>query len=215
MGHSSITLGLLFGLASLASSQVELVSVSDQPAAVQAGPAASNDIQDVTAVAVVESLRSRFSGSDVEFKFDSFASDQASEQDHEVHGAGRFRLVGGQMWMPVRYSALYDTATSSIQGAELVFAAQSAAMSQAPTDLAALDAAVARKIADEFSSQAVDFDLGAVTLIAGDARYAMAQASGVANFAGEGAASVTVQALFDRGTGRWLGVSYTLGDAAA
>ena len=67
----------------------------------------------------------------------------------------------------------------------------------------------------EFASQAVEFDLGTVTLVAGDARYAMVDGAGVASFAGEGAATVSVQAVLDRVTGQWLGVAYALGGDAA
>jgi hypothetical protein len=209
MGHTSITIGLLFGLASLGS-QVQPASVPRVATQSSLPAAPSTQVEDVTAAAVVESLRARFAGTDVEFKFDSFASDQSSQQDLEVHGAGRFRLAGGQAWMPVRYSALYDTVTSSIDSPELTFAGQEVAIGQAMLDTGALGALVSRQLSDEFASQPVDFDLGPVTLVAGDARYAMAQADGVASFGSEGAASVSVQGVFDRGTGRWLGVRYTL-----
>lgn len=214
MGHTSITLGLLFGLASLGS-QVQPSSVQSGAALPTRPVASSTEMEDATAAAVVESLRTRFAGTDVEFKFDSFASERTSQQDMEVHGAGQFRLAGGQAWMPVRYSALYDTVTLSIDSPELTFAAQHVALKPSTLDSGALDALVSRRLSDEFASQAVDFELGPVTLVAGDARYAMAEASGVANFAGEGAASVLVQGVFDRGTGRWLGVRYTLGADAA
>ena len=52
-------------------------------------------------------------------------------------------------------------------------------------------------------------------MVAGDQRYAMVDGVGVASFAGEGAATVSVQAVLDRVTGKWLGVSYALGSDAA
>ena len=82
-------------------------------------------------------------------------------------------------------------------------------------DVLDLSAMVGRQLSEEFASQAVEFDLGTVKMVAGDRRYAMVDGIGVANFAGEGAATVSVQAVLDRVTGQWLGVSYALGSDAA
>lgn len=216
MGHTTITLGLLFGLASLgAQLQPSNVHAVSQPS--KAIPTASSPIEDATAAAVVEALRARFAGTDVEFKFESFDSEPVSQQDLQVHGAGQFRLSGGQSWMRVRYAAVYDTDNASIGGPELDFASQQVAARPAAAriDAGALDAVVSRQLAEEFASQPVDFALGPVTLVANDSRYAVALAGGVADFAGEGTAPVSVQAVFDRATGRWLGVRYTLDADAA
>ena len=51
---------------------------------------------------------------------------------------------------------------------------------------AALDAMVGRQLSAEFASQAVEFNLGTVKLVAGDQRYALVDGVGVASFAGEG-----------------------------
>ena len=202
MGHTSTSFALLFGLAT-AVAQL-------QPASVAApDPDTASGMQDVTAAAVVESLRARFAGSDVEFKFDSFGSQQASARDVQVQGSGRFRLEGGTAWMPIRYSALYDTEQSSIESPDIRFAA---AISSQPrsVDGVALDRAVGSRIAAEFASQSVQFDLGTIRLIGGDARYALVEGAGVASFHGEGDAPVSVQAVFDRSKGKWLGVVYEL-----
>lgn len=213
MGHTSITLGLLFGLASLVS---QLQPASVEPRDPPAVPAAQPDaLQDATAAAVIETLRSRFAGNDVEFRFDSFSTEQASERDLEVRGAGQFRLDGGNAWLPMHYSALYDTATASIANPEISFAASSSPRMEMTVDTAALDLLVKRKLTEEFASQAVGFDLGTVHTVAGNNRYATVKGLGIATFAGEGTAAVVVQAIFDRSSGRWLGVTYELGNEAA
>jgi hypothetical protein len=219
MGHTSIALGLLFGLAA-AVSHLPAGLFETRASAIAAQPdvgrdAALQDLQDVTAAAVVESLRSRFAGSDVEFKFDSFDSRQLSQRDLQLRGTGQFRIEGGLAWLPIRYSASYDTTTDSMESPEITFAAQPARGRQASIDATALDAMVGRQLSEEFASQAVVFDLGTVRLVAGDQRYAMVAGIGVASFAGEGAATVSVQAVLDRVTGRWLGVAYALGSDAA
>lgn len=220
MGHTSITLGLLFGLTAVVSQLPDRLletrtTQRTSANAEQADPQGDGALRDVTAAAVVESLRSRFAGSDIEFKFDSFDSRALSQRDLQLRGVGQFRIAGGLAWMPIRYSASYDTATDSIESPDITFAAQSADGRQASIDATALDAMVGRQLSEEFASQAVEFDLGTVKMVAGDQRYAMVNGKGVASFAGEGDAAVSVQAVLDRVTGQWLGVSYALGGDAA
>lgn len=219
MGHTSITLGLLFGL-SAAVSQLpdglfqtrEAQAASSRTATARAGEAGT--LQDVTAAALVEALRSRFAGSDVEFRFDSFASRRLSERDLQVTGGGQFRLEGGMTWLPIRYAASYDTATATIDSPQITLRTQQLPRGQAAIDADALGALVGERLTQEFESQSVQFDLDELTPVAGDARYVAVDGSGVARFAGEGTAMVSVQAVLDRTTGQWLGVSYDLGGEA-
>lgn len=216
MGNTSITLGLLFGLTTLVSQvQPALIKSTSPPPAPPVAVVTADPVQDMMAIAVVETLRNRFAGNDVEFKFDSFTRQQASERDVEVSGAGQFRLDGGKAWLPMNYSALYDTATATIESPEISLGATPTSRKGMAVNTAALDVLVGRKLAEEFASQAVEFDLGTVRTVAGDARYATVEGSGVASFAGEGAAAVSVQGVFDRSTGQWLGVTYELGHQAA
>ena len=218
MGHTSITLGLLFGLSAAVSQLPHVFETRNTQRAsalsARASPAKDVALQDVTAAAVVESLRSRFAGSDIEFKFDSFDSRQVSQRDMQLRGAGQFRIEGGLAWLPIRYTASYDTTTDSIESPAITFTAQPHAR-QASIDSAALDAMVGQQLTEEFLSQTVEFDLGTVRPVAGDGRYLAVDASGVASFAGEGTAAVSVQAVLDRVTGQWLGVAYALGNDAA
>ena len=222
MGHTSITLGLLLGLTAAASqlpgglfgsrdatraSAIAAQAVVERDAALQ--------MQDATAAAVVESLRSRFAGREIEFKFDSFDSRPLSQRDMQLRGAGQFRIEGGQAWLPMRYAAIYDTSTGSVESPDITFTAQAAQGRPASVDATALDTMVGRQLTEEFASQSVDFDLGTVRPVASDGRYLMVDGSGIARFAGEGAAMVSVQAVLDRTTGQWLGVSYALGGEAA
>lgn len=217
MGHTSITLGLLFGLSAAVSQMPNTLSqarATPTLAASERVQDAGVQLQDVTAAAVVESLRARFANSDVEFKFDSFDSRPMSERDLHLSGAGKFRLEGGQAWLPIRYAASYDTATATIESPQIALSTGQAPARQASIDAATLDALVSQQLTQEFESQSVDFDLGKLTPVAGDARYVAVDGAGVASFAGEGSAEVSVQAVLDRATGQWLGVSYALGAEA-
>jgi hypothetical protein len=116
--------------------------------------------------------------------------------------------------LPIHYAASYDTATATIESPQITLATGQAPRRQASIDPGALDALVGQRLTQEFESQSVEFDLGTLTPVAGDARYVAVDGSGVANFAGEGTALVSVQAVLDRTTGQWLGVSYALGAEA-
>ena len=206
MGHVPIILSLVLGLGAVA--QFERPVAAPATASVsQADP-----LRDVMAAAVIQRLQAEFAGREVEFKFDSFASEPASQRDLVLRGSGQFRLEGGRAWLPMQYEAIYDTATAGLENPDIRFGAQHG-KAAVDVDVATLDAAVDRRLADEFASQAVAFELGPVRSTGGDARYALVQAYGIADFAGEGAAQVTVQATFDRATREWLQVDYALGDA--
>src|SRR5688500_11283886 len=192
MGHTSITLGLLFGLTAVASHLPDGVLETrntQRPAVATQADFDRNSalqLQDVTAAAVVESLRARFTESDIEFKFESFDKRRLSQRDMQLHGAGQFRIEGGLAWLPIRYSALYDTTTDSIGSPEIKFNAQPTRGRHASVDATGLDAMGDRQLTEEFASQAVEFDLGPVSPVAGDGRYLVVDGSGVAKFAGEG-----------------------------
>ena len=205
MGHAPIILSLVLGLG--AAAQFERPIAAPAPAATSQADA----LRDVMAAAVIQRLQAEFAGREVEFKFDSFASERASQRDLVLRGAGQFRLEGGRAWLPMQYEAIYDTATAGVEKPDIRFGARHG-KAAVDVDEATLRAAVDRQLASEFASQAVAFELGPVRATGGDARYALVQAYGIADFAGEGAAQVTVQAVFDRAAREWLQVDYALGD---
>lgn len=208
MGHAPIILSLVLAVGAATQIQPSVVAAPVAPSA------QGEALRDVMAAAVIQRLQAEFAGREVEFKFDTFASERASRRDLVLSGTGQFRLEGGRAWLPMQYEALYDTATAGLESPEIRFDAQRG-KAAVDVDVVALDAAVDRRLADEFASQAVAFDLGPVRATGGDARYAMVEADGIAEFPGEGAAQVTVQAVFDRTTRQWLQVGYALGDDVA
>ena len=121
-------------------------------------------------------------------------------------------MAGGDAWLPIRYSALFDRYTGEVLAPQVEFDTRGAHAAATGVDRASLDAAVDGRLASEFASQAPRFDLDDdLKLVARDTRYVLVAGTGQAEFAGEGTAEVAVQALYDRKTGEWLRVDYELG----
>ncbi len=168
-------------------------------------------INDATAAAVIGALQTRFPERDVEFKMGAIQSRRVSLRDIALDGAGQIRLEGTDSWMPIRFDALFDSDTQTVGSPSIIITRTLNTASDAGVDIARLDKAVDRKLDAEFQSQAVTFDLGAVSLIGGDKRHAVVDGNGIADFGAEGQAEVTLQGVYDRTEQRWLSVDYQLG----
>jgi hypothetical protein len=170
---------------------------------------AASPAEDAVAVAVIGALQAQFEGRDVEFRIDALDAEQVSQRDLALEGRGDIRIQGSGAWLPVRFEALYDTATLSVLSPS-VSLDRGVAANHGGIDAASLEARVADRLGDEFSSQAVSFALAGVDVIGGDARYAVATGHGVADFAGEGEAPVQLQGVYDRQADAWVQVEYSL-----
>jgi len=183
-----------------------------------AGTAAAVGVQainDAAAAAVIGTLQSQFPEHDVELKLGAIQSKRVSLRDIELNGAGQIRLEGSAAWMPIRFVALFDSDTRTVGSPSITITPTATAAAALPIDIARLDAAVDRKLGAEFASQPVTFDLGAVSVVGGDARYTVVDGNGTADFGAEGQADVTVQGVYDRTAQRWVKVDYELGSQQA
>ena len=207
-----LSLGLLFGMAGVDGRHGAVPSDAGADER-HAGNAevASSPSRAAIAATVIEAMRARFDGADVEFRFDAFHSEQGSLRDLALSGAGHVRLAGGDAWLPIRYSALFDRFTGEVLAPQVEFDTRGAHAAATGVDRASLDATVDGRLASEFASQAPRFDLDDLRLVARDTRYVLVAGTGQAEFAGEGTADVTVQALYDRRAHAWLDVRYILG----
>lgn len=193
-------------------------------AMIEAAPDGGNGIgtqamHDATAAAVVGALKTQFNEREVELKLDTIDSARVSRRDIGVDGTAQIRIEGSRVWLPIRFHALYDTATLTAISPVITLAGNDDGTTPAAdVPIAGLDRAVAAKLGAEFAAQQVDFDLAELQVSGGDARYAVVDGKGMATFAGEGDAAVRVQAVYDRAVHEWVRVDYSLGedsDAAA
>lgn len=215
MSHAPlvISLGLLLGIAGIDRPHAVPSTAASGVAPVESAQpdVAPSPSRDAIAATIIEAMRARFGGADIEFRFDAFRSEQGSLRDLALSGAGEVRLAGGDAWLPIRYSALFDQYAGEILAPRVEFDTRGAHADATDVDRAALDAEVDQRLAGEFEAQAPAFDLGDLKLVARDARYVLVAGTGQAEFAGEGSADVSVQAVYDRRARAWLDVRYTLG----
>lgn len=212
---TALVLGCALGASAIAAQQVAVRSgAANAPMnvmATPAEPALDMHLQDAAAAAVIAALRAQFQQRDVELRIDELHGEQVSLRDMQLEGHGRIRIEGSQAWLPVRFRALYDTATATMLSPAVTLDRTSAAVApdaHLPTD--SLDRVITRQLATEFDSQQVDFDLAAARVTGGDARYALVEGGGVATFAGEGEVPVRLQAVFDREQQSWVRVDYRM-----
>lgn len=200
----------------LACTAAAAVAFAGNPAAGASGePVATLDdrIDDATGAAVVASLRSQFDGRDVEFELSGVESERVSQRDLALQGNGRIRIEGSDGWLPVKFQALYDTASGTVLSPALSLDGNPSVSPETPT--AGLDAAVAAALHEEFASQDVAFELDSAWRTGGSERFAVVDGTGTARFAGEGDASVQLQAVYDLVDERWIHVGYALGGEPA
>lgn len=180
-------------------------------------PAPSADaLDDGMAAAVIGSVARQFDTDDVTVTLDEVRIAPASVQDREVLGTGRLRIDGDGQWIPFRVAAIYDTASAEVTYPRLTIGAPAAAAAPADAVLArALDRQVSRALHAEFAGQPVSWMPGTATMAAHGQRFVHVQGQGVADFGPEGDVPARVDALYDSRSGRWLRVTYSLGDEDA
>lgn len=168
-------------------------------------------IDAATAAALIGALQTRFKGQDVELQLGSVRSARASLRDLALQGEARIRLDSASNWLPIRFDALYDTSTQVVESPAIVLGATLAdARPASALPLNVLQARVGEAISDEFGSQQVAFSLADARVVGDDGTRLVVHGGGVASFDGTDRVPVTVQALYDRGTGRWVDPQYVL-----
>ncbi len=172
---------------------------------------AAQAINDATAAAIIGALQSRFDGQNVQFRLGDVLSERASLRDIALHGRGEIRFDASDAWLPISFDALYDTDTQSVQSPSITLGAQHVARTGKNLPLDGLQRRVGEALSTEFSSQQVSFDLQQASVIGGDSQRVVVEGNGIAKFDGEGREDVTVQAVFDRRSGRWIDASYEFG----
>jgi hypothetical protein len=172
---------------------------------------ATQAINDAAAAAVIGALQTRFKGQPVQFRMDELLSNRASLRDIELDGRGQIRFDATDEWLPISFHALYDTDTQAVLSPSITLGAQHLGHADDSLPLDRLQLRVGEALASEFSSQEVSFDLQQASVIGGDGRRVIVEGNGVAKFDGEGREDLTVQAIFDRRSGRWIDSTYEFG----
>ena len=162
-----------------------------------------------TAAALIGALETRFSGREVALRMGDVQGERASLRDIALHGNAQIRLGQDAAWLPISFEALYDTDTQSVLSPSITLEGTGmAAAKTAAIPLPGLQAQVIEAMASEFASQHVDVSLQQARVIGNDGRRLVVRAQGIARFDGSETAPVTVRALYEQGSERWLDTQY-------
>jgi hypothetical protein len=172
---------------------------------------AQQAIDAATAAALIGALQSRFDGYDVQVRLGDVRSERASLRDISLHGEASMRLGNNDAWLPIRFDALYDTTAQAVLSPNIVLG-QTLAESKSAKDLPLkmLQARVDKAMGEEYASNQVDFSLADARVVGDDGVRLVVQGDGVARFDGEERIAVTLQALYDRQSKRWVDSQYAL-----
>jgi len=165
-------------------------------------------MDDATAAALIGALETRFAGRDVALRMGEVRGERASLRDIALEGNAQIRLGQDAAWLPIRFEALYDTDTQAVLSPAITLEGTDVADAKTTLPLPGLQAQVVDAMASEFASQRVDVSLRQARVIGNDGRRLVVRAQGVARFDGTETAPVTVRALYEQGSGRWLDAQY-------
>ena len=170
---------------------------------------AQQAIDAATAAALIGALQTRFEGQAVELKLGDVRSERVSLRDIALQGEANIRFDGASAWLPVRFEALYDTSAQRVESPHITLGAEAAASKSADAlPLAKLQSSIDTAMGAEFLSHDVDFRIGDARIVGDDGGRLVVQATGIAQFDRNEQAPVTVRALFDRTSNRWIDTQY-------
>ncbi|QIL20632.1 hypothetical protein [Thermomonas sp. HDW16] len=172
---------------------------------------AQQAIDAATAAALIGALQSRFDGYDVQLRLGDMRSERVSLRDIALNGEANLRLGKDEAWLPIRFEALYDTTEQTVLNPSIVLGATQVSTQSADNlPLRGLQAQMNRALGEEYASNQVDFSLADARVVGDDGVRLVVQGDGVARFDGEERVAVTLQALYDRESKRWLDPQYAL-----
>lgn len=220
-----LLLATLLGTASVAAASVGThAAVTDAPVVVEGkstgnpAPTRTHDMQaqaaidEATAAALIGALQSRFQGTDFELRLGDTRTERVSLRDIALEGEAQIRFADARHWLPLRFEALYDTSEMLVESPHITLGAEPSA--NAPDagslPLAGLQATLDSAMDAEYQSNRVDVALHDARIVDADGTRYIVQATGQAVFDGREELPVTVRALFDRKSGRWLDPQYAL-----
>lgn len=161
--------------------------------------------------AVADAVRGSFDAGTVEVELSRVDVVAADASQRELLAHGRIS-VAGSGWVPLEVAALYDVATATATTQRLALGDAETRPATAAGALAArLSEEASRRLRTEFPDQPASLRLAGVEARQLGNGLVALEAVGRADFADEGVAAASVQALYDTAGDRWLRLQYRLG----
>jgi hypothetical protein len=178
---------------------------------------AAQAIDDAVAAALIGAISSQFGARKVEVKLDRLETEPVNLIDLQVSGAGRLRIGDDEEWLPLRFSALYDSVGASVAQPRLTVGGTGEAAEVSPTSTLGRGLAeqASIRLHDEFAQQPARLQLDRITRLAAGKRYVRLEGVGAVDFDSQGSSVAVVHALYDSSRNEWLQVGYELGAGMA
>ena len=161
--------------------------------------------------AVAAAVRDAFDGTAVQVELTRVDVVGAHPAQRELLAHGRI-AVAGSGWIPVEVAALYDVASATASAQRISLPGADAPRAADGALAGGLAEEAAHRLRDEFAGQPATLQLSGVRAASVADDLLVLDATGRADFGGEGVAAAAVHALYDARNGRWLRVDYQLGD---
>lgn len=177
---------------------------------------ATQGVDAAVAAALIGAISEQFDERMIQVKLDRVDSTPTSIAQRDIHGSGRLKIGDDATWIPIAFTALYDSTDASV-GFPILTLGEAAAGDPLPSgaDISQqLASEVGHRLDREFASQQVRFDLDQVRVSHVGNRYLRVDANGTTDFGAEGSTATGVHALYDPRQDQWLRVSYELGSTA-
>lgn len=178
---------------------------------------ATQSIDAALAAAIIGAISRQFGEREVEIKLDRVESEPVNLIDLRVSGDGRLRIGADEDWLPLRFSALYDSIAATAVQPRLVVGDDGDGEDVAVTSELAL--ALERRANDqlqrEFVQQPARLQIDRVRQMPAGRRFARLEGVGTVDFADQGTSVANIRALFDQRSREWLQVDYELGASTA
>jgi hypothetical protein len=141
---------------------------------------------------------------------------EVNARDRVVSGTGSLRIDGKKDWVGFRFHVPYDARLAKAGYPEVVMGGVAAGERDVPNDaqlVQQLEARIVAALSKEFRQQSVWLQLDRIATVEGGSHYLGINADGVAHLGGD-STDVMIDAFYDRSSGEWLRLHYSLGEDA-
>jgi hypothetical protein len=141
---------------------------------------------------------------------------EVNARDRVVSGTGSLRIDGNEDWVGFRFHVPYDARLGKAGYPEVSMGGVAAGERDVPNDaqlVQQLEARIVAALSKEFRQQSVWLQLERIATVEGGSHYLGINADGVAHLGGD-STDMLIDAFYDRSSGEWLRLHYSLGEDA-
>lgn len=175
----------------------------------------SEDLDRTIAVALINAISGQLGGRAVDMRLDSVEIGPGKTRDRDIRGTGSLRIDGDDAWSGFRFLLVYDTERRVANYPEVSIAGVAVGERNVPNDAALvrqLEARVVAALSKQFRKQSISLRLDRIATVQSGSQRLRINADGLAYLGVEGSRDMTIEALYDRSSGKWLRLHYGLGD---